>query len=551
MGTGKLSQGMGYPTASRMQSVSPFHSSRENEMSRASEIFSEEIEEATVESHGRTVEDSAAFAEGLPAGTMQYPVKSGRNSVRRGKGEEKAAGSPTKGAMRRRGSEGVTRRAVGLNMIAGLAGFQGSHRPTGKLGRFVTPAALVPPQAIGGWRWGDENTSGIKRVGRQLQLGIANDQSATLEFAIDTVEFQTSCEQLAHWNWNRGSCTLSGSNLIFSGTGVYTETYNCTPALNTSRSLSDVWTFSNLQIGGTQSQPTLLVNPPSAWNLGIPRITLSKIGSEPVVWSPWEKLNDGYAVYGVGACATGPNQFHIFTCSSDHQVYQMVGDGYNWSGFSPLGAYAISAPAALSFGTDIFVFVVGGDQALYYLNWNGASWNGWFKLGGECHFGVAVCSSGPNKIDVFTVGSDLALYRLAWNGSAWLNWESLGGRCASVPGAVSLSSNIIDVYVLGEDGATYQDGFNGSNWSDWSNLAGGGSYGVSACSSASNRIDLVTVGASDRTLYYKYWDGSRWNGWIKENGVCASAPVIVSGAQNTGDVFVLGDDHAVYHKSFR
>ena len=52
-------------------------------------------------------------------------------------------------------------------------------------------------------------------------------------------------------------------------------------------------------------------------------------------------------------------------------------------------------------------------------------------------------------------------------------------------------------------------------------------------------------------MYYKYWDGSAWNGWFKEDGICASAPVIVSGAPNTGDVFVLGLDNHVYHKSFR
>ena len=89
-----------------------------------------------------------------------------------------------------------------------------------------------------------------------------------------------------------------------------------------------------------------------------------------------------------------------------------------------------------------------------------------------------------------------------------------------------------------------------SNWLGWANLSDFGLFGVGACSSSPNRIDLVTVGVGDRALYYKYWDGSSWNGWFKED-VCASAPVIVSRAQNTGDVFVLGDDHGVYHKSFR
>src|SRR5580693_2674906 len=42
------------------------------------------------------------------------------------------------------------------------------------------------------------------------------------------------------------------------------------------------------------------------------RVTLQKVASEPVVWSPWDKVNDGYGVLGVGATATGPNRFHVF-----------------------------------------------------------------------------------------------------------------------------------------------------------------------------------------------------------------------------------------------
>jgi hypothetical protein len=515
-------------------------------MSRGSEAFLTEMEEATVESRGRT-EEEPAFPESLPTKETQS-VEAGRLLVCRIKGEQKADGLPTTATMPRRGPEGLTRRAVGLNMIAGLAGLHGSHRLTGKLGRVATPVNLVPSGLVGGFEKFAAVFPGFERISRQLELGFANDLSGTVEFGLDTVNFQTSCDVFDHWLWNKGSWTINDQQLIFQGTGTYTHTESCASFNNSTQPINAVWTFSNWNASGT----TLTINNmPSNFGLG-QSVTLTKVASEPVVWSPWDKVNDSYGVIGVGATATGPDQFHIFTVGTDHQVYQCFGDGFHWSGFAPLGGYGISNPAAVSFGPNsIFVFVVGADHALWYLNWDGSHWNGWYKLGGEVYFGIAAGSAGPGRIDVFGVGRDLAMYHLAWNGTAWQPWEYLAGQCASIPGVVSLSPGTINVYVLGTDGAIYQDRFDGTKWLGWFSEFGDGVFGVSACSSAPNRIDLVTAGASDEVMYYKYWNGSAWNGWFKEDGICASAPVIVSGAPNTGDVFVLGLDNHVYHKSFR
>jgi hypothetical protein len=62
-------------------------------------------------------------------------------------------------------------------MIAGLAGFQGSHRPTGRLGRLAIPAAFeVPPLMVGRFSVTQPVFPGFERITRKLDLGFANDE---------------------------------------------------------------------------------------------------------------------------------------------------------------------------------------------------------------------------------------------------------------------------------------------------------------------------------------------------------------------------------------
>jgi hypothetical protein len=234
-------------------------------------------------------------------------------------------------------------------MIAGLAGLHGSHLPTGKLGRLVTPAALIPPPLVGRFRVDQSVFPGFERITRQLELGFANDLSGTVGFSLDTANFQTSCDVLDFYFWNRGFWTVNNQQLIFQGSGTLTHTESCASFNNASQPISNVWTFSNWSTSGT----TLTTDLPSNFGLG-QRVTLQKVASEPVVWSPWDKVNDGYGVLGVGATATGPNQFHVFTVGIDQQVYHMSGDGFSWSPWDPLGGAAIPHPPWCRSGQTIF-----------------------------------------------------------------------------------------------------------------------------------------------------------------------------------------------------
>ena len=66
-----------------------------------------------------------------------------------------------------------------------------------------------------------------------------------------------------------------------------------------------------------------------------------------------------------------------------------------------------------------------------------------------------------------------------------------------------------------------------------------------------NRLDVFVLG-TDHALYHKWWDGANWGpsltGWEYLGGICASAPKVVAWGPNRLDIFVLGMDLALYHK---
>jgi Zn-dependent M28 family amino/carboxypeptidase len=66
-----------------------------------------------------------------------------------------------------------------------------------------------------------------------------------------------------------------------------------------------------------------------------------------------------------------------------------------------------------------------------------------------------------------------------------------------------------------------------------------------------NRLDVFVLG-TDHALYHKWWNGSSWGpsltGYEFQGGVITSSPETVAWGPNRLDVFVLGTDHALYHK---
>jgi hypothetical protein len=87
----------------------------------------------------------------------------------------------------------------------------------------------------------------------------------------------------------------------------------------------------------------------------------------------------------------------------------------------------------------------------------------------------------------------------------------------------------------------------------WTWLGGAFTSPPAVVSWAPNRLDIFALG-DDRAMYQKTWDGSQWlpshDGWTWLGGAFTSPPAVVSWAPNRLDIFALGDDRAMYQKTW-
>lgn len=70
-----------------------------------------------------------------------------------------------------------------------------------------------------------------------------------------------------------------------------------------------------------------------------------------------------------------------------------------------------------------------------------------------------------------------------------------------------------------------------------------------AASWASGRLDVFLQG-QDRALWHRAWNGTAWQGWESLGGVMINDSGAVSGAANSIDVIVRGQDNGLYRRHF-
>jgi hypothetical protein len=410
----------------------------------------------------------------------------------------------------------------------------------------------VPPVLEGQWTWFDTADSGFESRVRELQMVFAASGSGSMRFAIKTTQFQTDCVETDVWNWFQGTWAVSSQQLVLTVTGgQMVQAFSCEPWRNNQSSIPGVIYIPGWRIAGTASRPTLVINPPAVWNVGVQTLTLNKVAGAPETWSAYESLG-GSCWDGVALASWAPGRLDLFTVGSDAAMYHQFYIGTTWSGWVDyLGGDCISAAAAVSRSPNLIdLFVIGSDHAMYQQWFDGTNWSGWARnLGGYCLYGGAAASWAANRLDLFTTAGDGAVYQKSWDGTAWGDWQSLGGFAISAPAAVSAAANTIDLFVLGADHQLYHNHFSNSVWSGWFPLGGYCLYGVSVSSRGPLSVDAFVVGG-DSAIYQKTFDGVAWDDFVDLGGGCISPPTSVSWAANRIDLCVIGGDHATYHKAW-
>ena len=495
-----------------------------------------------------------ALMRGMPSGTTEQGA-SPRAMAPRGMEAKGATALNTTaaGGMPRKIMRSEPAGAVVLAREAASAGVAEISAAAAAIG--VAGWGRVHPTLPGIWTWSDNLWVGADVRTRGLELICEANGSGIVRFKLIQQSLAslggTGCERDDYWAWDHaGSCAVSGQALQFSVSGQYSLTYpngwisgTCNPSLNTSNPISDLIEFPFWQVVGTGTATRLDLSPPASWGTwALPNMALSRLGGV-ATWSPWDTL-DGYCIDGVAVSSWGPERLDVFTVSGDGAMWHRAWFGTVWTDWESLGGACISAPAAVSWGPNrIDAFVIGPDHALYHQWWDSTKWSGWAeKLGGYCLYGVTAVSRGTNQLDVFVIGPDRAIWHKAFDGSTWSDWGRIDSSCISAPAAAA-TSNWIDLYVLGDDHAVYHNAWHDAAWHGWFSLGGYGEYGVAA----TTWPDVYTIGG-DGALYRNIWTGSDWSGWASLGGGSLSAPAAVSWGPGHIDAFVIGTDHACWHK---
>jgi hypothetical protein len=201
-----------------------------------------------------------------------------------------------------------------------------------------------------------------------------------------------------------------------------------------------------------------------------------------------------------------------------------------------------------------------------YARRGAASWsNVDGTIGGGCHSDAAVTSMSKGSLDAFAIGLDDALWHWNTRSSAWERLQFRVGtplRVGGHPSATSWGPNRIDVMALGTDGGVKHTYFNLRGWHEWEDL-GAPSVGVLAGTSpsaasyagglfnqAGNVVDVYVTG-NDHAVYHRAWMNG-WTAWqlVDIPTFTSFSPAAIATAPDRIELFVVGGDGGLYGTSF-
>ena len=322
------------------------------------------------------------------------------------------------------------------------------------------------------------------------------------------------------------------------------------------------------------------IKDPHAVSLGPHRLAVFAVGIDRSVycrwregprWSPrWEVLpGDVHAITAPFAVARDERRLDLFVVNVDHRIHRRWWDGSDWSDWEDLrgeaGGPVITAPHGVSWDPDrLDLFVLGTDRSIWHKWWEGdRASDDWEQIGWEMISPPHAVSSGPDRMDVFAVGRDGVLRHKAWRNGKWaLEWESLQeegsfGSVSSIPYAVARESGRLDAFGLGDDRVLYQQVWKES-WGPWREVLPANSppgttpppviWPPRAFCWRPDRIDLFQID-DQANVRHMAGDGETWSEWVSLDGPAFSPVSVVLQDENQLELFVLGKESAVWHRT--
>lgn len=197
------------------------------------------------------------------------------------------------------------------------------------------------------------------------------------------------------------------------------------------------------------------------------------------------------------------------------------------------------------------VFIQGNDNAIWQNHWNGLGFAGFTQLFGGTPTAPGASHSATST-NVFIQGLDGQLYQKRKTSGAFSGWTSMGGVLTSGPGVNvrATATPSIDIFVSGSDGALYYrtSGDDGATFSGFNTLGGVVVDNPGSVAWSAIRIDVFIRG-QDNALWHKWWDSATgWSGWQSLGGILSSGPAAASCAAGHLDVIVRGQDGKTFYQ---
>lgn len=229
-----------------------------------------------------------------------------------------------------------------------------------------------------------------------------------------------------------------------------------------------------------------------------------------------------------------------------------TGNPPRWYGWDSLDGKITGIPAvARTREGRIDLFANGTDNKLYHRVYDG-SWSPWVSIGDSLASDPAAVSWGPGRFDLFARGPGDELYHKAYDGQ-WHEWRPIGGKFKYAPAVSSWGPGRLDVFAVEEDenpndsDSLFHKVFDGGRWYEWENLGGGLTASPAAIAWGGPRVDVFVRG-EDNALYQMAWDNVRgWYPWYYLGGKLNSGPTVASWGPGRLDIFAIGTDDAVHH----
>jgi len=329
-------------------------------------------------------------------------------------------------------------------------------------------------------------------------------------------------------------------------------------------------------------------------------------------WGEWINLN-GTSSSGPTAIKDEKDQLHIFIRGLDGLIWHRFEKDGEWSDWMHLGnVKTTSGPIAIINSEGLIsVFVLGSNKAVWVNTQEGlrdsegvctsgksfptpeqesraengesiTTSNNGFAEGSPDHHPVELVQVSSKATDD---ESDALRKSLISNATAevnrewarvdalktsddsvhemkyvWRGWENLGGVWTSKPSVTINHEGLLSVFVRGVDRSLYYASQETSNehglvWSDWIWLKGNFASAPKVSSvTTSDGMTVLTARGMDKSFYQKKQindaDGVEWGKWEPVGGLWSSGPTVLSPDSQTLELFGLGLDLSVWHKSF-